>query len=267
MIRPSAVAGQFYPDDPSALLQELQRCSETALEPQAATGIIVPHAGYRYSGATAGKVIASTIIPKSCLLLGPNHTGRGAAKSMMGEGAWELPGGFVDIDTELGALLLALEGVRNDARAHAFEHSLEVILPFLRYRQSALRFVPLTLSRLSYEQCRRLGEGIASVCRQLGERAPLLVASSDMSHFLDAVAAERLDRMAIDAILALDPERLYQVVEAHQISMCGVIPCTVMLVAASHLGAARAELIEYTHSGVATGDTTRVVAYAGLRVS
>jgi AmmeMemoRadiSam system protein B len=152
-----------------------------------------------------------------------------------------------------------------DRFAHVREHSIEVELPFLRAQNPAVLVAALCLSRLSLAECEELGQNIASVLRRY-ERPPLLVASSDMSHYLPAGVAKRLDGLALERILALDPAGLYRTVTRHEISMCGFVPATVMLFAALALGASRAELVRYGHSGERSGDHERVVGYAGVIV-
>jgi len=138
----------------------------------------------------------------------------------------------------------------------------------LRYLQPKVRAVPLCSSALPLQLCERVGELLARTVdeERAAGRSVLLCASSDMSHFLPAPQAASLDQRALDAILAVDPARLYRTVHDHRITMCGVIPVTVLLFAARQLGATRAELVEYGHSGLVTGDHGSVVGYAGLVV-
>jgi len=138
-----------------------------------------------------------------------------------------------------------------------------VQLPFLRRFRETFRFVPVALGNLSLPDCRTLGEAVARVA---GEEAlpPLLIASTDMSHYEPDGVARKKDGQAIDRILALDPEGLFRVVRSERISMCGVIPATVVLFASLALGAGSARLIQYSTSGDVSGDRGQVVGYAGL---
>ncbi|MCL2103243.1 MAG: AmmeMemoRadiSam system protein B, partial [Syntrophorhabdaceae bacterium] len=124
---------------------------------------------------------------------------------------------------------------------------------------------PISLGRLSLDECRTLGEGIADALAADAER-PLLVASSDMSHHESDDVTRKKDRKAIDRMLALDPEGLYQTVRAEHITMCGMIPATIMLFAALRLGAKEAVLLKYATSGEVNQDFDRVVGYAGLAI-
>jgi AmmeMemoRadiSam system protein B len=264
MIRNPAVAGQFYPGTARELDRMVRRYTRDAAEKTRAKGIVVPHAGYVYSGGVAGEVYSSVEIPERHIIFCPNHTGVGAKAAVMVRGAWRMPWGEVPIDEELADRLLAASPLlTEDASAHRGEHSLEVQLPFLRRFRETFRFVPVALGNLSFSDCRTLGEAVARVA---GEDAlpPLLIASSDMSHYEPDGVARKKDGQAIDRILALDPEGLFRVVRSERISMCGVIPATVVLFASLALGAGSARLIQYSTSGDVSGDRGQVVGYAGL---
>jgi hypothetical protein len=150
-----------------------------------------------------------------------------------------------------------------DREAHRYEHALEVQLPFLQLRRPDVSIAALCLAHLRFEECQVLGDALAGAVRR---RPALLVASSDMSHYLPARLARAKDERALERFLALDPRGLYEVVRREDISMCGFIPATVMLVASLALGATRAELVRYGHSGEASGDDSAVVGYAGALV-
>ena len=264
MIRNPAVAGQFYPGTARELDRMVRLYTRDAAEKTRAKGIVVPHAGYVYSGGVAGEVYSAVEIPERNIIFCPNHTGVGAKAAVMTRGSWRMPWGEVLIDEELADRLLAASPLlTEDASAHRGEHSLEVQLPFLRRFRETFRFVPVALGNLSLPDCRTLGEAAARVA---GEEAlpPLLIASSDMSHYEPDGVARKKDGQAIDRILALDPEGLFRVVRSERISMCGVIPATVVLFASLALGAGSARLIKYSTSGDVSGDRGQVVGYAGL---
>lgn len=264
MIRSPAVAGQFYPAPPRELEQAVRRLTRDIPEKIHAKAILVPHAGYIYSGAVAGEVFSTVDIPSSHVVFCPNHTGMGAEAAVMSNGAWRMPWGDVPIDEGLAVRLLAASLIlTEDDLAHAREHSLEVQLPFIRRFRESFRFVPIALGGLSISDCRSLGDSAAKVLRE-DPSPPLLIASSDMSHYeTDAIARDK-DQSAISRILALDPEGLYSIVKSRRITMCGVIPTIVVMFAAMSLGATEARLIKYSTSGDVSGNRRNVVGYAGM---
>ncbi|GAB4230182.1 MAG: AmmeMemoRadiSam system protein B [Deltaproteobacteria bacterium] len=259
-----AVAGQFYPGTASGLSRAIRALTREADAPEPAIGVVVPHAGYVYSGAVAGEVFSSIVVPRRAVLFCPNHTGIGEEVSVMSRGVWRMPCGEIRIDEELAARLTSASPLlKEDSSAHAREHAIEVQLPFLHRFRPDVKIVPVALGRLSLEECRQLGESAAEAVAGDAER-PLLVASSDMSHYVPDAVARAKDRMAIDRMLALDPEGLYRTVRSERISMCGVLPATVVLFAARRLGATSARLVRYATSGDVSRDFDQVVGYAGL---
>jgi AmmeMemoRadiSam system protein B len=221
-----------------------------------------PHAGYVYSGAILGETYAAVELPPTLVLMCPNHTGRGVRQSLWASGSWSTPLGPAAIDDELTGALLRDSSLQPDLDAHRFEHAIEVHLPFALARRPDIRIVPITLARLSFDECEALGASLAEAIRA-HEREVLVCASTDMSHYLDAETARRLDMLALEAVQAFDPRGLHETVEAHEISMCGYVPTTVAMVAARALGATSAHLVRYGNSGDASGDYQRVVGYAG----
>jgi len=267
MIREPAVAGAFYPAGARELASSVDLLLSAGARPaRPALGLVVPHAGYVYSGAVAGAVYAGTSIPDRVVLLGPNHTGLGSSRVALSPAeAFRTPLGEVPRDEPLFAALLSAPGVLKDAAAHAREHSLEVQLPFLqRARKAPFTLTALCLAHLSYRECEALAGALAAAVK---ETPALVVASSDMSHYLPAERARAVDQRALEPLLALDAAGLYRRVHEEEITMCGVIPAVVMLIAASALGARTAELVRYAHSGEVSLDEERVVGYAGVFVS
>ncbi|MCA1989655.1 MAG: AmmeMemoRadiSam system protein B, partial [Desulfarculus sp.] len=266
MVRQPAVAGQFYPGRPQDLLAAVRQCLDPEAVPSPARLAICPHAGYIYSGPTAGKTFSRVVIPRRVIVVGPNHRGAGAAAAVMSQGQWLTPLGPVPLDAELGQRLLAGSRLLSeDARAHQMEHSLEVQVPFLQVLQPDLLLLPICLGWLDFDQCAEIGHDLAKAIAGLGEPV-LMVASTDMTHYESAAAARAKDSQALERVIALDPRGLYETVRGRGISMCGVLPTTTCLAAALELGAKSAELVEYTNSGAATGDFAQVVGYAGLIV-
>ena len=269
MIRRPAVAGRFYPADPETLRRELGRMTGERKPPASPRGIglLVPHAGYAYSGHVAATTYTAVGLASRLVLIGPNHTGVGEAIAIMDGGTWQLPLGEVRLDSELAtAILGTCRGARVDDTAHRHEHSLEVQVPFLQYLLADFRFVPICVGTLRLPLLLDLGRAVAEAIQQIGEEV-LVVISSDMSHYVPAAVAERLDRRAIERVLALDPEGLHRVVLEEGISMCGIAPAVAGLEAARRLGARAARLVAYATSGDTTGDDRSVVGYAGIAVT
>jgi AmmeMemoRadiSam system protein B len=265
MDRDPAVAGRFYSDEPRALADEVDAFLAGPDPHVPAKGVVAPHAGYVYSGAIAGAVYARVVVPQQVLVLGPNHTGLGRPAALWpAGGAWRTPLGRVLVAGETTNALASAAGIELDRTAHLREHSLEVQLPFLQRARPDVRIAALCLGPLDLEACEEVGRAVAAVARDAGA---LVVASSDMSHYIPADLAREKDYLAIERILGLDPEGLYRTVRRERISMCGVIPATVMLFAARALGASHAELVRYGNSGEVSGDDDHVVGYAGLVVA
>jgi len=266
MIRKPAVAGQFYPAQKELLRKTVDEFLDYGLESKTVLGLGAPHAGYIYSGATAGHTYASAIIPNKCIILSPNHTGAGAKAAIFSEGTWSTPLGDIPIDDNLSSKLMEkCSLLQNDFTAHIAEHSLEVQLPFLQERQPDLSIVPITLQYMSYAECETIGKVIAEVIKESNEEI-LVIASTDMNHYENQETTKEKDKLAIDRILELSPEELLNTCGNNNITMCGVISTAIMLIACKELGAKKAELIEHTTSGDITGDTDAVVGYAGFLI-
>ena len=162
--------------------------------------------------------------------------------------------------------MAAAAELSDDAEAHRLEHATEVQLPFLQVlAASNVRFVPITAGTGNFDSLVRLGQAMAKVFGQT-ESSALIVASSDMNHYESDKVTRIKDQKAIDQVLALDPEGLFDTVERENISMCGYGPTVAMLVAARLLGACKSEMVRYATSGEVSGDFDRVVGYAGMMV-
>lgn len=267
MVRQPAVAGAFYPQDKGVLIAQLERIVPQQRGTRNCLGLISPHAGYIYSGAIAGHLFAEVRLPRQVVILGPNHQGLGSDIALFADGFWQTPLGQVPVAAELAAHLVHFcPQLQIDPAAHRFEHSIEVQVPLLQYLQPDVQIVPICLGSGTLDTWLELGTALGSALNEWAEDV-LIVASSDMNHFLSAEETERRDRLAIDAVLALDPVLLWQTVREHRISMCGVIPALVMLQAVLQRGASQCELVHYGHSGDVNGDMSRVVGYAALAVS
>jgi MEMO1 family protein len=266
MQRQPAVAGQFYPGSEGQLRATLSQLIPENAAPKPVKGVISPHAGYVYSGRIAGQVFSQVAIPDTVLIIGPNHHGTGAAVSLYPDGEWLTPLGTTPINSRLNSLLLQhTPYIQSDRIAHQLEHSLEVQLPFIRYLNPNVTISALCLGHGDYSALRDIGHGIAAAIREYGGEV-LIVASSDMTHYESADSARRKDEMALERALALDGKGLLDICHSRGITMCGVIPATVMIEAALQLGATGARLVAYGTSGDVTGDNEQVVGYAAVTV-
>jgi len=264
MKRNPVVAGQFYPLRPAAIEKQVFEFVDKTAKKVNAVGIIAPHAGYIYSGPVAGSVYSRIELKPTYIILGPNHTGRGKPYSIMSEGTWAMPQGEVEIDADLAKKLLHnSEFLEEDFLAHAYEHSVEVQLPFLQYFKKPFKFVPIIISYAEGHIYQALGREIAKVIKE-AKKDVLIIASSDMTHYEAQEDARSKDMKAVEAILQLDEEELIKRVERFGISMCGYAPVAVMISAAKELGAKTAELVKYQTSGDTSGDYSSVVGYAGI---
>ncbi len=276
--RSPAVAGQFYPADPDQLKETIEECfkhelgpgdvPEVSSSPCEVPGAVVPHAGYQYSGPVAAhtyKTLAEAGTPETVVILGPNHTGMGTAVATMTSGRWKTPLGAVEIDSEFARELVEECGVvDDDLEAHVQEHSIEVQLPFLEYLYGdEFKFVPVCMAMHDLKTARELGEAIAKVAEDL-DRNVVVLASTDLTHYEPHDVAQEKDEKVIEKIVELDEQAMVEVVERHNVSMCGVGPTAATIVAVKELGAERGELLKYATSGDVTGDRSQVVGYAAV---
>jgi len=276
-IRRPTQAGTFYAGSQQSLRAQIEECFKHELGPgalptvadknlQRIVGLVSPHAGYMYSGPVAAHGyhrLAADGKPDVVVLFGPNHTGSGSALAVMRDGIWRTPLGDVEIDTATADSILRVSGIIDvDDSAHAFEHSIEVQLPFLQFLYgSAFKFVPICFLMQGLQSSREVGSAVAEA---LEGRNAVVIASTDMTHYEPQKMAEKKDKAAIEAILKLDEEGLFSTVEAYNISMCGYGPTIAAVTAAKALGAKKAELLCYKTSGDIVGDYSAVVGYASL---
>ncbi len=264
MIRRPVVAGQYYPESAEKIKQMIASFIDPKAEKEDADGLLVPHAGYVYSGSVAAAVLSRVKFKDTFIIIGPNHTGRGKPFSIQTEGIWRTPLGDVQIDSELARKLLgASKYLEEDIEAHVAEHSIEVQLPFLQYFKADVKFVPIIIGSGDAVICKTIGQEIAGVLQELKKEA-IILASSDMNHYESQKIARQKDHQAIEAVLELDGDELKKRVEEQDITMCGYAPAIIMMSALGGPGAARAELVKYQTSGDVTGDMSSVVGYAGI---
>ena len=266
MLRLPAVAGQFYPANPKDLAKLVQQFAQqnAPAKKTSVRACLVPHAGYVYSGHVTGAVLARIELPRKILILGVRHFPRGENAAILSEGAWRTPLGDAEIDSELAQRLKReCSLLKEDAVAHAQEHSLEVQLPFLQTLAPGFQFVPIALGAIRFEELQNIGEAIARAVAN-SEEETLLLTTSDLNHYEDEATTQKKDAKAIARLETLDPRGLYDVCRTESISMCGLGPAVAMLVALKALGANHGETVKYATSAAVSGDHSRVVGYAGM---
>ncbi len=264
MIRSPTVAGYFYPASPADLKAMLGEYIDKKAKKENAVGLLMPHAGYIYSGAVAGAAISRVKFKDTFIIMGPTHSGQGEPFSVMAEGTWKMPMGNVEIDTELADKIIAnSKCLKEDIEAHINEHAVEVQLPFLQYIKPDVRIVPVILAGARLPVYQEIGHAIAEAIKEL-KREAVILASGDMTHHEPVEQAKAKDMKAVEAMLALDEEELTRRYNALNITMCAHGPAATLITAAKELGATGAELVKYMTSGDTTGDLDDVVGYAGV---
>jgi MEMO1 family protein len=278
VIRPPAVAGQFYPADAAALRSAIEGFLRDALPPRvdAPVAIVVPHAGYIYSGqiaADAYRLVAGAAID-TVVILGTNHTSGSFHRVSVFDGdGYRTPLGVARVDRDLAAALVTGGGAVFDSTLHAREHSVEVQVPFVQHLFPNAAIVPVVVGAPDPESCRRFGRALAA---QVDGRRVLIVASSDLSHYPERRVAAEVDRRTLQAIAGMRAddltimEREVAASEARGVSTCacGEGPIRVAIEAARSLGALRGTVVSYANSGdMPIGDPGRVVGYGAVAFS
>jgi MEMO1 family protein len=271
-IRSAVVAGHFYPGDKATLENELKKYLVPHKKINNAIAVIAPHAGYIYSGKTAGAVYSSIDVPDVVFIMCPNHTGLGYPISLHPAETWVTPVGRIQSDQNI------LKEIKNkipqaefDKSSQLREHSLEVQLPFIQTLNPNAKIVPITLAGLPFEMIQKLGVLIADIMiglEKIGKKS-LIVASSDMTHFESKESAKYKDDLAIERIKKLDTKGFMDILQEKDISVCGLYPISVTIEAMLRYSEKLSKnvyvkLVDYSNSGDVTGDYNDVVAYAGL---
>lgn len=284
-VRPPAVAGQWYPSDRDELLNAVKGyLSKVTVKPskKAPIALIVPHAGYVFSGQVAAyayKMLEGHVYDV-VVILGPSHYYPVQGAALPTARRFQTPLSEVEVDTALGERLLKIcPLVYRNSLAHEREHDIECQLPFLhvvflssRAKSHAWKLLPLTMGDLSLEECQQLGRALASLL--VGKRA-LLIASSDMSHYPKYADANRVDKEMLRALRTLDPKKVWQAdqrllkrgIRNLDCTLCGLCAVLTVLETARLLGATHVEVLKYANSGdVPEGDKSRVVGYCAVAI-
>jgi len=272
--RRPAVAGMFYAGDAKELVEQIEWCYKHELGPgivprvnrkgpREVVAIVVPHAGYYYSGPVAAhayKELADDGSFDTAVILSPNHTGYGYPVSVWAGANWSTPLGEAEINRDIAQKLLG-NVIQADETAHMREHSIEVQLPWLQYLYKSVKIVPVTMMAQDLRTARTVGKAISAAGGDV-----VIIASSDLTHYEPHPVAVQKDASVIEAIVALDEERLYERCENLNCTMCGYGPVAAAIVAAKEMKARKASLLKYATSGDTSGDFSRVVGYSSIVV-
>ncbi|HFE65385.1 AmmeMemoRadiSam system protein B [candidate division KSB1 bacterium 4484_188] len=264
-IRSAGVAGMFYPGDPMMLERELSLLLEAAplLElPRPVKSLIVPHAGYVYSGGVSARAYRQIFDApiKRVVVIVPSHKDAFAFNSVFNGDAYRTPLGDVPVDKKAAAALAeAHPDIQLSDLGHSSsEHSLEVQLPFLQWILGNFQLVPVSMGEQTYEQSVILANAFTTV---IDTSHTLFVASSDLSHFHSDARARVLDQVAQTDIETFDEEKLWQDIAEGRTEMCGYGPVITVMKTARKLGAETSRVILYRNSGDITGERNEVVGY------
>ncbi|WP_448376430.1 AmmeMemoRadiSam system protein B [Fervidobacterium sp.] len=263
MDRKPVVAGKFYPGTP---IQLSKMCEAFVGEEKAVeylkhpVGLILPHAGYIYSGKTAGMGIKQALKfgkPKNVIIIGPNHTGYGWEVAIWREGEWHVPNGKVSVNTALAELIIDGKIILEDELAHMYEHSIEVQLPMLLYAFEEFAFAPICMMDQRLSTVKAVADRIRKVLEEYPET--LVIASSDFNHYDSHEVTIKKDEIAISRILENNLEGLYEDLKKYDITMCGPGPVAVVRSLFKN-----AELVYHTTSAEFSQDYSYTVGYASF---
>lgn len=267
MRRDAVVSGQFYPSEILELKKTIEGFDQKNAAKKHAYAIIVPHAGYVYSGRVAAATISKVLAKKRLIILGPNHTGYGADFGIFAKGSWGSPFGDISIDENLADKILKKGSlIVEDALCHKFEHSIEVELPFLYYYFKEFKFVPIVCQVSDIATYKEVASQIVAAIKDIKEEI-MVVASSDMTHYEPDPAARKKDRLALECITNLDAEALLKVVRRENVTMCGIASVATTLLIAKEIGATKASVSLYQTSADSGAPSDSVVGYAGVIIS
>jgi AmmeMemoRadiSam system protein B len=262
-MRTPSVAGMFYPGKEEELRRLISQLTpKVPASKLDALGVVVPHAGYVYSGGVAAKVYASIEGAPTFVILGPRHSWEGSAVAVSTQ-PWKTPLGVVDVDHEL-IDMLPPGIIDHDEAAHHREHSIEVQVPFLQYFFKDFKIVPIAIGLQDYETVREVADELTMAIEKYPKKV-VIVASSDFTHYEPAEVAKRKDHLLIEKIEKLDVPGFYDEIASLNATCCGYGPIAAMMLSCKRRGATKAGLLAYATSGDVTGDR-EVVGYAGLAV-
>ena len=277
MLRQPAVAGAFYPDNPQKLVELIESCflegdgAGYVPELQSFEGrdypvnVMVPHAGYQYSGAIASHGYCEIVqngYPEVFIIVSPNHTGFGSDVSVFAEGEWITPLGNVEVDSEFAdAIIESSDFASADYSAHIREHAIEVQLPFLQYFSDDFKIVPVVMGTQNFVTSSDLSRAISEASNKLN-KSYCVIASTDLSHFNNQEKANKVDGFVMEDIEEMNEFKLFEEVVQYNITMCGYGPVMTAISLSKSTDKNTGEILAYRTSGDVTGDFSSVVGYA-----
>ena len=277
MLRKPAVCGSFYPDNPYELVKVIEDCflDEFGVSKIPKLNIfegddypihvMVPHAGYQYSGAIAAHGYCNIVqngFPEVFIILSPNHTGLGSDVSVFNDGEWITPLGSVEVDGEFADEIISISNIAtSDFSAHIHEHSIEVQLPFLQYFSNDFKIVPITMGSQTFTASSDLAKAIFEAWKKVG-KSYCVIASTDLSHFNNQEKANKVDGFVLEDIEEMNEFKLFEEVIQYNITMCGYGPVMTTIYLSKMSGKNNCEILAYRTSGDVTGDFSSVVGYA-----
>ena len=278
MIRQTCVAGLFYESDKGLLTNNIESIINSIDDVEVnddniIKSIVVPHAGYIYSGRTACYAfnqLSKENLPETFIIIGPNHTGIGDRLSLSSSKKWETPLGDIDVDVEFIEKLDEVDlNSCLDESAHMREHSIEVELPFLQYiakkKNTDFRIVPIIIKYQHPQLCKDLAKSIYKASKELGRKI-VVIASTDLTHYEDSDTAKFYDTKVINAIENMDSNELFRQIVEYDITMCGYGPTITAMEYSKLAGAENSYVLKYSNSGDVSGDYDSVVGYASAMI-
>ncbi|MCK4535151.1 MAG: AmmeMemoRadiSam system protein B, partial [Syntrophobacterales bacterium] len=267
-VRKAVIAGTWYPGDPAQLKADIERYLRSARVADVdgkVVGLVVPHAGYMYSGqvaACAYKAVQGNEFD-SVILIGPSHRAHFKGASIYNGEGYRTPLGVMPVDTSLAWEIVSYSNgmvslVPDDSSP---ENALEIQVPFLQVVLSDIPFVPVLMGTQDMDTCRALADAII---KAVGDKRVLVIASSDFSHYHGYDKAVEMDSAALGHIEKMDIEEFLRSLESGKCEACGAGAVIVTMMVVRTMGADRGRVLEYMNSGDVTGDKSGVVGYAAV---
>jgi len=280
-IRKSIVSGEnsFYPSDCDSLTKLIENCFLSEIGPgrlpgeyspnlESIKGLIVPHAGFIYSGHEAAHSylkLYETKLPETLIIIGPNHRGIGEEVSVYTGIGWETPFGTVETDLELTNKILENNLFKSDNSSHLYEHSIEMQLPFIKYIYDKASLTPkiVTISVIdqSFDTSKRIGSILGELLKN--NENIVFIASSDFSHYVPINFAKKYDIIAIEEIIKFEFKEFYNKINEYGLSICGSGPIVSVAIASQICGSKKSKLLKYATSGDII-NSKEVVGYGAI---